>query len=100
MVAPPASTPHIRNERECVGHPANLQLGRTEDRRRHDRMVHLVDQMIDAREQLQKARTERDLGFYKSKCTALDRQIDVLTYELYRLSTDEIALVEAASRRD
>lgn len=56
--------------------------------------------MIDAREQLQKAKTERDLGFYKSKCIALDRQIDVLTYELYQLSTEEIALVEAASPRD
>jgi adenine-specific DNA-methyltransferase len=67
-----------------------------EDKARHDRMVQLVDQMLAAKQQLAQSRTDRDKAFYESKCAALDRQIDQLVYELYQLTDDEIAIVEAA----
>ncbi len=67
------------------------------DRARHDRMVSLVEQMLAAKKQLQLARTDRDQTFYTNKCHALDRQIDALVYELYELTTEEIALVEASA---
>ena len=41
------------------------------------------------------AQTERDKSFYESKCATLDRQIDSLVYELYDLTPEEIAIVEA-----
>ncbi len=49
-----------------------------------------------AKKQLQLARTDRDQTFYTNKCHALDRQIDKLVYELYELTPEEIALVEAS----
>lgn len=64
------------------------------DKTRRDRMVQLVDQMLEAKQQLASARTERDQTFYESKCATLDRQIDNLVYELYDLTDDEIAIVE------
>jgi hypothetical protein len=65
------------------------------DRARHDRMVNLVEQMLAAKRQLQASRSDRDRNFYENKCAALDRQIDALVYELYELTPEEIALVEA-----
>jgi hypothetical protein len=64
------------------------------DRARHDRMVSLVESMLDAKRKLQTARTDRDRNHYESKCAALDRQIDALVYELYELTPAEIEIVE------
>lgn len=67
------------------------------DSARHDRIVQLVDQILDAKQQLAGAQTERDKSFYESKCASLDRQIDKLVYELYDLTPEEIAIVEDQS---
>jgi len=67
------------------------------DRARHDKMVSLVEGMLAAKKQLQLARTDRDKDFYTNKCAALDRQIDALVYELYELTPEEIAIVEAGA---
>ncbi len=64
------------------------------DRARHDQLVQLVGQMLEAKQQLASARTERDKTFYESKCATLDRRIDDLVYELYDLTPEEIAIVE------
>ena len=44
----------------------------------------LVDQMLEAKQQLASAQTERDKTFYENKCATLDREIDELVYELSR----------------
>ena len=62
-------------------------------------VTQLDDQMLDAKQQLAAARSERDKTFYESKCASLDRQIDNLVYELYDLTPDEIAIVEGAASR-
>jgi hypothetical protein len=46
--------------------------------------------------QLSGAKTDGDKDFYANKCATLDRQIDELAYEFYRLTPDEIKLVECA----
>ena len=61
-------------------------------------MVALVDQMLEAKQQLAAARSEGDKNFYESKCATLDRQIDSLVYELYELTEAEIAIVEEGSK--
>jgi hypothetical protein len=61
-------------------------------------MVALVTQMLEAKEQLASARTERDKTFCENKCATLDRQIDNLVYELYELTPEEIAIVEEAKQ--
>jgi Alw26I/Eco31I/Esp3I family type II restriction m6 adenine DNA methyltransferase len=67
-----------------------------EDKARHDLMVRLVEQMLSAKGLLARAHTDRDKAYYENKCAALDRQIDLLVYELYGLSGEEVAIVEAA----
>jgi hypothetical protein len=49
--------------------------------------------MLDMKQKLRTALTGRD--HYEAKCAALDRQIDALVYELYELTPEEIAIVEA-----
>jgi len=60
----------------------------------HDKMVSLVEQMLDAKKHLQAARTDKDKNYYQDKCNALDGQIDKLVFELYDLTDDEIKIVE------
>ena len=64
------------------------------DRARHDQIVELVEQMIEAKKLLAKAKTDRDKTFYENKCAAFDRQIDRLVYELSELTDEEIKIVE------
>ncbi|HEX8129913.1 MAG TPA: Eco57I restriction-modification methylase domain-containing protein [Pyrinomonadaceae bacterium] len=65
------------------------------DRARHERMVSLVEGMLAAKRQLAGAGTEAERNLYERKCAAIDAQIDALVYELYALTPQEIALVEA-----
>ncbi|MCL2297833.1 MAG: N-6 DNA methylase [Proteobacteria bacterium] len=67
----------------------------SQDKFRHDRIVALVDQMLEAKKQEVNA-TGRAAELAKRKCAMLDRQIDDLVYELYGLTEEEIRLVENA----
>lgn len=67
----------------------------TANKARHERMVQLVEEMIESRRALSEARSDRDKNFYQSECASLDRRIDALVYELYDLTEAEIALVES-----
>jgi type I restriction-modification system DNA methylase subunit len=68
------------------------------DQTRHDQMVHLVEQMLEAKKQLAKVKTDKDKSYYERRCSDLDHQIDRLVYDLYGLTDKEIEIVEAASR--
>ncbi|MEP6925118.1 MAG: hypothetical protein ABI954_11685 [Pyrinomonadaceae bacterium] len=61
----------------------------------HDKMVSLVEQLLDVKKQQQAARTDRDKDYYQNRSNALDRQIDELVYQLYGLTDNEIKIVEA-----
>jgi hypothetical protein len=63
------------------------------DKAQHDRMVQLVEQMIDAKRRLGEAHTDKDKIFYENKCAAIDQQINQLVYELYGLSDEEIRII-------
>ncbi len=63
----------------------------------HNRLVNLVEQVLETKDRLQTARTDRDQKFYEDKCAMLERQINLLVYEIYNLSTEEISLIENAS---
>ena len=65
-------------------------------RKRHDRMVDLVEAMLGLHKKLATARTEHDKTVLDRQIAATDRQIDQLVYELYGLSDEEIAIVEQA----
>jgi len=63
---------------------------------RHDRMVALVERMLDLHRQLADAKTPDAETMLQRQIAATDRQIDRLVYELYDLTDDEIAIVEGA----
>lgn len=54
----------------------------------------LVTQLIDSKKQFEFVKTDRDRTFLENKCTALDRQIDNVVYQLYELTPEEIAIIE------
>jgi hypothetical protein len=61
---------------------------------RHDRMVALVEQMLEFHKRLAATESQSDRDLYQRQIDATDREIDKLVYELYSLTPDEIAIVE------
>jgi type I restriction-modification system DNA methylase subunit/predicted type IV restriction endonuclease len=64
------------------------------DKARHDRMVNLVEQMLGLHKQVAKAKGERERTVIQRQIDSTDADIDKLVYELYGLTTKEIAIVE------
>jgi predicted type IV restriction endonuclease len=64
------------------------------DKARHDKMVELVERMLDLHKQLPKAKIPHEQESLKRTIAATDAQIDALVYELYRLTEDEVRIVE------
>lgn len=61
----------------------------------HDRMVTLVEQMLEMQKKLQNARTPHDKDLLERQIKMTDGRIDSLVYELYGLTGEEIKIVEA-----
>jgi len=64
------------------------------DKAAHDRMVKLVEQMLEMHRQLAAARTPQEQTALERQIAATDAQIDRLVYDLYGLTEDEISIVE------
>jgi len=69
------------------------------DRKRHDRMVALVDAMFGLQRHLAAADSDGKRAIIQGQIDATDREIDRLVYDLYNLTSDEIALVEETDKR-
>ena len=65
------------------------------EKQKHDKLVQLVDQMLENQEYYHNAKSEDDKKLYKRIIDQLDSQIDVLVYNLYDLTEEEIKVVEA-----
>jgi hypothetical protein len=70
-----------------------------ENRQAHDRMVGLVQTMLELHRQLAAAKTGHEKTAIQRQIDAADRQIDRLVYELYGLTDEEIRIVEEAAAR-
>ena len=70
------------------------------DKARHDRMVSLVQQMLDLHKQLAAAKAPADKERLERQIGATDPEIDRLVYDLYGLSEEEIAIIEGAASSD
>jgi hypothetical protein len=66
------------------------------DKERHDTMVQHAQSMLALQHHKAAARTQAKLEQIQRQIDATDRQIDTLVYELYGLTSDEIAVVENA----
>ncbi len=67
-------------------------------RSQHDRVVALVQQMLDLHKSLLGARTAHEKTVVQRQIDTTDRQLDQFVYELYGLTEDEIRIVEEATR--
>jgi len=67
------------------------------DKARHDKMVTLVEQMLDLHKQLAKSKNPNDKDHVQREIGATEREIDQLVYELYALTDEEIKIVGEAT---
>ncbi len=65
------------------------------EKKMHDNMVQLVEQMLSLNKQLTEAKTGHEQTLLQRQIEATDKQIDKLVYELYELTPEEIKIVEA-----
>ncbi|EKP13469.1 Eco57I restriction-modification methylase domain-containing protein [Leptospira borgpetersenii] len=73
-----------------------IDLKNLKEKKVHDQLISLVDQMLETQEKIQKSATENDQSLYQRKAQIVDQQIDKLVYELYGLDEEEIRIVEEA----
>ncbi|HRU10868.1 MAG TPA: TaqI-like C-terminal specificity domain-containing protein [Thermoanaerobaculia bacterium] len=78
---------------------ARIDFSDPADKARHDRMVSLVQTMLDLHKRLAAAKTAHEKTILERQITATDHQIDQLVYKLYGLTADEIKIVEEATTR-
>jgi Alw26I/Eco31I/Esp3I family type II restriction m6 adenine DNA methyltransferase len=64
------------------------------DVKKHDRMVDMVDEMLDLHKRLAAAKSDADRTRLERAVKTADRKIDALVYELYGLTAEEIRVVE------
>ena len=60
----------------------------------HDKLVALVDNMLELQKKYHEARMEIDKGLYEWQIRIVDAQIDRLVYDLYGLTEEEVKVVE------
>ena len=75
----------------------NLNFTKESGRAQHDAIVAKVEQMLEAKKQLARAKTDKDKTYYENKCAGLDRRLDRLVYDLYGLTEEEIEIVEGGA---
>jgi hypothetical protein len=66
---------------------------------RHDRLCSLVQSMLYMHRQLSSAGPDRERTLIARRIEATDMQIDALVYELYRLTEEEIGVMEGGEQK-
>jgi len=75
-----------------------IDFSNKSDKSKHDKMVALVERMLDLHKRLAAAKAPADKERLPREIEQTDRQIDQLVYELYGLTEDEIKIVEEATK--
>jgi type I restriction-modification system DNA methylase subunit len=68
------------------------------EKAQHDKLVSLVENMLEQQKKYHETRMERDKELYERQIKIVDAQIDRLVYELYGLRDDEIKVIEGMER--
>jgi hypothetical protein len=68
------------------------------DKAMHDKMVNLVERMLDLHKKLAAAKVPDEKTKIQRQITATDSAIDKLVYELYDLTKEEITIVEESTK--
>jgi hypothetical protein len=64
------------------------------EKAQHDKLVALVDNMLELQKKYHETRMERDKELYERQIKVVDAQIDRLVYDLYGLTEREVKVVE------
>jgi len=71
-----------------------IDFDNSEDVKKHDRMVSLVERMLDLHKKLHESKVPDEKTKIQRQIDNTDKQIDKLVYNLYGLTEDDIAIVE------
>ena len=71
-----------------------IDFSDSKDKSRHEKMVKLVDRMLELNKKASKTKSSHDKTVLQRQIEATDQQIDQLVYELYGLTDKEIKVVE------
>jgi hypothetical protein len=71
-----------------------LDLTNPAEKAQHDKLVALVDNMLELQKKHHDARMEQNKELYERQIRIVDAQIDRLVYDLYGLTGEEIKVVE------
>ncbi|TAE30938.1 MAG: hypothetical protein EAZ92_03700 [Candidatus Kapaibacterium sp.] len=71
-----------------------LNLLQHSDKQEHDKIVQLVQKMLETQAKRKTARTDFEREQLEQSASRIDREIDAVVYRLYGLTAEEIALVE------
>jgi hypothetical protein len=72
-----------------------LNFENPRDKSRYDRMISLVESMLQLHKDVLKTKTDQARIVIQRQIDATDKQIDALVYELYGLTEEEIRIVES-----
>jgi type I restriction-modification system DNA methylase subunit len=73
---------------------APINFNQLSEKRIHDQMVHLVDQMLLSHKKIRTAKTPHEQESLQRQIEAIRRQIDQLVYGLYGLSEEDRKIIE------
>ena len=71
-----------------------LDLDNKQDKEIHDKLVNLVDNIIDLNKKLSSEKNPNTIEMLNTRIQAVDAAIDKIVYSLYGLSDDEIGIIE------
>jgi Cys-tRNA synthase (O-phospho-L-seryl-tRNA:Cys-tRNA synthase) len=71
-----------------------IEFSNPSEKAQHDKLVALVESMLELQKKYHEARMEIDKGLYERRIRVVDAQIDRLVYDLYGLTDEEVKVVE------
>jgi hypothetical protein len=71
-----------------------IDFSNPEEVAQHDKLVSLVENMLELQKKYNDARMEQDKELYERQIKMVDAQIERLVYDLYGLTEDEVKVVE------
>ncbi len=72
-----------------------IDFNNPEEKAMHDRMVQLVERMLDLHKKKQQAKADSEKELFEHQIKATDKEIDELVYTLYGLTEEERKMLEA-----
>jgi Cys-tRNA synthase (O-phospho-L-seryl-tRNA:Cys-tRNA synthase) len=72
----------------------NMDFSPLAEKAQHDKLVALVDNILELQKKYHETRMEQDKELYERQIKLVDAQIDGLVYDLYGLTDEEIEIVE------